>query len=153
MRGSYILRKQLHFLFLPRLLKVLAAHTESSACTKIRTFDWDTLGFLRNTRPERAHQQRQPEQLVFFFKILLFVPPSSSSFKFCCSSAAQSDAPVDSPPLLSFVAVDVLQRFQLLDQRLVLVLQHGHAVLQTLDVLLLFPAALTGRLSAQTQGK
>lgn len=44
------------------------------------------------------------------------------------------------------MAVDVLERFQLLDQGLVLVFQHGHPVLQAFDVLLLLPAALAGRL-------
>lgn len=52
-------------------------------------------------------------------------------------------------PLLGFVAVNVLQCLQLFDQGLVLVFQHGHAVLQTLDVLLLFPAALSGRLPGE----
>lgn len=47
------------------------------------------------------------------------------------------------PPLLGLVAVKVFQCFQLLDQGLVLVLQHGHAVLQTPHVLFLFPAALS----------
>lgn len=48
---------------------------------------------------------------------------------------------------LGLVAVKVFQRLQLLDQRLVLVFQDGHAVLQTLDVLFLLPATLAGRLS------
>ena len=47
------------------------------------------------------------------------------------------------PLLLGLMAVKVFQRFQLLDQGLVLVLQHGHAVLQTPDVLFLFPAAFS----------
>lgn len=50
---------------------------ESFACTKIRTFDWDNPGSLCNTRPERAHQQRQPEQFLFFFRFFfLFLLPS-----------------------------------------------------------------------------
>lgn len=45
--------------------------------------------------------------------------------------------------LLSFVAVNVFQGFELLNQGLVLVFQNCHAVFQTLDVLLLFPATFT----------
>lgn len=52
------------------------------------------------------------------------------------------------PLLLRFVAVDVLQCFQLFNQRFVLVFQHGDAVLQTFDVLLLFPATLARCLPA-----
>lgn len=44
--------------------------------------------------------------------------------------------------LLWFVAVQVFEGFEFLDEGFVLVLQHGHAVLQTLDVLLLLPATL-----------
>ena len=44
------------------------------------------------------------------------------------------------------LAVELLERLELLDERLVLVLQHGHATLQTLDVLLLLPPALARRL-------
>lgn len=51
--------------------------------------------------------------------------------------------------LLRFVAVQVFEGFEFLDEGFVLVLQHGHAVLQTLDVLLLLPATLAGRLPAQ----
>lgn len=50
--------------------------------------------------------------------------------------------------LLRFVAVQVFEGFEFLDEGFVLVLQHGHAVLQTLDVLLLLPATLAGRLPA-----
>lgn len=50
--------------------------------------------------------------------------------------------------LLGFVAVQVFEGFKFLDEGFVLVLQHGHAVLQTLDVLLLLPAALAGSLPA-----
>lgn len=50
------------------------------------------------------------------------------------------------PLLLRFVAVQVFEGFQFLDERFVLVLQHGHAVLQTFDVLLLLPATLARRL-------
>lgn len=46
------------------------------------------------------------------------------------------------PLLLRFVAVQVFEGFQFLDERFVLVLQHGHAVLQTFDVLLFLPATL-----------
>ena len=42
------------------------------------------------------------------------------------------------------MAVQVFEGFEFLDERFVLVLQHGDAVLQTLDVLLLLPAALAG---------
>lgn len=52
------------------------------------------------------------------------------------------------PLLLRFVAVDVLQCFQLFNQRFVLIFQHCDAVLQTLDILLLFPATLARCLSA-----
>ena len=45
--------------------------------------------------------------------------------------------------------VELLERLQLLYECLVLVLQDGHAVLQTLDVLLLLPPTLTGRLPAK----
>ena len=47
--------------------------------------------------------------------------------------------------------VELLQRLELLDQGLVLVLQDSHPVLQTLDVLLLLPAALPGGLSVLHQ--
>lgn len=46
--------------------------------------------------------------------------------------------------LLRFVAVQVFEGFEFLDEGFVLVLQHSHAVLQTLDVLLLLPATLAG---------
>ncbi len=46
--------------------------------------------------------------------------------------------------LLGFVAVQVFESFEFLNEGFVLVLQHSHAVLQTLDVLLLLPATLTG---------
>ena len=46
--------------------------------------------------------------------------------------------------LLGFVAVQVFEGFQFLDECFVLVLQHGYAVLQTLDVFLLLPATLAG---------
>src|SRR4029434_7586568 len=52
--------------------------------------------------------------------------------------------------LISLVAVDVFKCFQFFDQRLVLVLQHCHSVLQTLHVLLFLPPALTGCLSTHT---
>lgn len=57
------------------------------------------------------------------------------------------------PLLLRFVAVNVLQGFQLFNQRLVLVFQHGHAVFQTFDVLFLFPATLACRLPAGRGGE
>lgn len=44
--------------------------------------------------------------------------------------------------LLRFVAVQVFEGFEFLDEGLVLVLQHCDAVLQTLDVFLLLPATL-----------
>lgn len=44
--------------------------------------------------------------------------------------------------LLRFVAVQVFEGFEFLDEGFVLVLQHSHAVLQTLDVLLFLPATL-----------
>lgn len=49
--------------------------------------------------------------------------------------------------LLRFVAVQVFEGFEFLDEGFVLVLQHSHAVLQTLDVLLLLPATFPRRLS------
>lgn len=49
---------------------------------------------------------------------------------------------VSDGPLLGFVAVQVFEGFEFLDEGLVLVLQHCHAVLQTLDVFLLLPATL-----------
>lgn len=49
--------------------------------------------------------------------------------------------------IVLLLAVELLQRLELLDQGLVLVLQHGHSVLQALDVLLLLAPALAGRLS------
>lgn len=57
------------------------------------------------------------------------------------------------PPLLSFVAVNVLQCFQLFNQGLVLVFQHSHAVFQTFDVLFLFPAALASCLPGEGKRK
>lgn len=45
------------------------------------------------------------------------------------------------------MAVQVFKSFQFFYQGFILVLQHGHAVLQTLDILLLLPATLAGRLS------
>lgn len=44
--------------------------------------------------------------------------------------------------LFRFVTIKVLKRFELLDERFVLILQHGHSVFQTFNVLFLFPAAL-----------
>lgn len=44
--------------------------------------------------------------------------------------------------LFRFVTVKVLKRFELLDERFVLILQHGHSVFQTFNILFLFPAAL-----------
>lgn len=49
--------------------------------------------------------------------------------------------------LLRFVAVQVFEGFKFLDEGFVLVLQHGHAVLQTLDVLFLLPTTFTCCLS------
>ncbi len=46
--------------------------------------------------------------------------------------------------------VELLERLQLFDQRLVLILQHGHPTLEALDVLLLLPTALLRRLPATT---
>lgn len=54
--------------------------------------------------------------------------------------------------LLRFMAVQVFKCFQFLYEGFVLVLQHGHAVLKTLDILLLLPATLAGRLSVTQQG-
>ena len=42
--------------------------------------------------------------------------------------------------------VELLQLLELLDERLVLVLQHGDAILQTFDVLFLLPPAFAGGL-------
>ena len=42
--------------------------------------------------------------------------------------------------------VKLFERFELFNEGLVLVLEHGDPVLQTLDVLLLLPPALPGRL-------
>ena len=44
------------------------------------------------------------------------------------------------------LTVKLFERLEFLNQRLVLILQHGDAVLQTLDVLFLLPSALLGRL-------
>ena len=68
-------------------------------------------------------------------------PDARLRFKSLCRGPARGGG-----ALLCFVAVQVFEGLELLDERLVLVLQHGHAVLQTLDVLLLLPAALPGSL-------
>ena len=47
------------------------------------------------------------------------------------------------------MTVKVFKGFQLFDECLVLVLQDGDAILQTLDVLLLLPATFSGRFSAE----
>lgn len=52
---------------------------------------------------------------------------------------------------VAFAAVEVLERLQLLDQLLVLLLQRRYPVLETLDVLLLLPPALLGRLPVLQQ--
>jgi len=44
------------------------------------------------------------------------------------------------------LTVKLFERLEFLNQRLVLILQHGYTVLQTLDVLFLLPSALLGRL-------
>lgn len=49
--------------------------------------------------------------------------------------------------LLRFMAVKVFKCFQFFNKCLVLVLQDGHSVLQTLDILLFLPATFTGCLS------
>lgn len=54
--------------------------------------------------------------------------------------------------LLRFMAVQVFESFEFLDESFVLVLQNSHAVLQTLHVFLLLPAALSGRLPGETNG-
>ena len=46
-------------------------------------------------------------------------------------------------------AVELLERLELVDERLVLRLEHRHAVLERLHVVLLLAAALARRLSAQ----
>ena len=46
-------------------------------------------------------------------------------------------------------AVELLERLELVDERLVLRLEHRHAVLERLHVALLLEAALARRLSAQ----
>lgn len=53
--------------------------------------------------------------------------------------------------LLWFVAVQVFEGFQFLDEGFVLVFQHGHAVLQTLHVLFLLPTALAGCLPVRQE--
>ena len=54
--------------------------------------------------------------------------------------------------LFGFLAtVEFLERLEFLDECLVLVLEHGDAVLQTLDVLLLLTAALARRLAVLQQ--
>lgn len=53
--------------------------------------------------------------------------------------------------LLVLLTVELLERLQLVDERLVLRLQHGHPVLQAFDVLLLFPTALLRRLASQPE--
>ena len=47
--------------------------------------------------------------------------------------------------------VKFFERFKLLNEGLVLIFQHCHSVLQTLDVLLLLPTALSGRLPVLQQ--
>lgn len=50
------------------------------------------------------------------------------------------------------MTIKVFKGFQFFDQCLVLVLQDGDAILQTLDVLLLLPPTFSGRLSAERTG-
>lgn len=54
--------------------------------------------------------------------------------------------------LLGFMAVQVFESFQFLNESFVLVLQNSHAVLQTLHIFLLLPATLSGRLPGETDG-
>lgn len=54
--------------------------------------------------------------------------------------------------LLGFMAVQVFESFQFFNESFVLVLQNSHAVLQTLHVFLLLPAALSGCLPVETDG-
>lgn len=49
--------------------------------------------------------------------------------------------------LFRFMAVKVFKCFQFFNKCLVLVLQDGHSVLQTLDILLFLPATFTSCLS------
>lgn len=53
--------------------------------------------------------------------------------------------------LFWFVAVDIFKSFELLNESLVLVFQHGDAVLQTLHIFFLFPATFSGRLPVTNQ--
>lgn len=54
--------------------------------------------------------------------------------------------------LLGFMAVQVFESFQFLNESFVLVLQNSYAVLQTLHVFLFLPTTLSGRLPAETKG-
>lgn len=101
-----------------------------------------------NFLPEWAEKQRRwkhffvPESVVVvFISFLLFFKLEQFQLSSACDHKR--------PSLLGLVAVNVLQRFQLFNQGLVLVFQHGHAVFQTFDILFLFPAALTGCFPAE----
>lgn len=78
--GSYILRKQLHFLFLPLLLKVRAAHPSRLHAQRSERLTGTLLG--SSAAPDlREHTDKDSLSSFLFF----FVPPSSSPFKFCRS--------------------------------------------------------------------
>ena len=50
-----------------------------------------------------------------------------------------------STSIVLLLAVELFEGFELLDEGFVLVLQHGHSVLQALDVFLLLAPAFPGR--------
>lgn len=62
--------------------------------------------------------------------------------------------PIEAPLPASIrllTAVELFERLELLDQGLVLVLEHGHPILQAFDVLLLLASALARRLAVLEQ--
>lgn len=80
--GSYILRKQLHFLFLPLLIKVRTAHPSRLHAQRSEGLTGTLLG--SSAAPDlREHTNK--DSLSSFLKKIFFVPPSSSPFKFCRS--------------------------------------------------------------------
>lgn len=89
-----------------------------------------------------------PESFLFCF-VLFFLRFAAA----VCKRRRLQPVTTKQPPLLSFVAVNVLQCFQLFNQGLVLVFQHSHAVFQTFDVLFLFPAALASCLPGEGKRK
>ena len=50
------------------------------------------------------------------------------------------------------MAIQVLERLEFFDQRLILVFEDCHSVFQTLDIFLLLPSTFLGRLSVNEEG-